>query len=323
MALFENSFDPVVNPVNATEKLILETDKYWDQKDPSPVAVPDKFSGRIMYHIYGTRGDDRTRSWELLHAISADPWGPWTELEPISAGIEGAGVAAPGGIYDQEDGRVHLFVQTEFLKLGGTIEHLTSDDGGWSFYHQGTVIRSIDGTDQAGIYDPQPFIVQEKGETKRYIVYTGMPKVAHGNVYLAESTGPSWDGPYETKRIITNEEIKDHHNQPGSANYEWGIEGGNIVVLPNGKFLFVGVCFLPEGLNQTRQRVFRAVADNIEGPYKSLGPLINPLKPGENGHPGIILDEKTLRLYYQRRDVGGPWRYAVKDIPLDELMNSG
>jgi hypothetical protein len=113
------------------QTLIKRRDNYWDQKDPSPVRVPDKYDPtKAMYHIYGTRGDDRTRVWEVFHAISKDPHGPWTELEPIQTGIRGAGVAAPGVVYDDADGRVHMFVQTEFLALDGTIEYLTSDDGG-------------------------------------------------------------------------------------------------------------------------------------------------------------------------------------------------
>ncbi len=294
---------------------ILKTDKYWDQKDPSPVAIPDKNNNKIVYHIYGTKGDDRTRQWEILHAISNSPGGPWTEVSTIDAVIKGKGVAAPGVIY--EDERVHMFLQTEFLSLDGTIEYLTSDDGGYSFYHQGTVIRSKKGTDQAGVYDPQPLIVQTPGKTKRYIVYTGMPKVSHGDVFLASSSA-GWHGPYETKKIISHEEIN-HHNQHNDLDYEWGLEGGNILLLPNGKFLFVGVSFLPTGERGTRQRVFTAIASKIEGPYKTLGPLIKPKKPGENGHPGIIIEDKTIRLFYQEREVGGPWRIKERNIDMNEI----
>lgn len=303
---------------------ILKTDKYWDQKDPSPVAIPDKYNNKIVYHIYGTKGDDRTRQWEILHAVSSSAHGPWTELSTIKADIKGSGVCAPGAIYDEEDKRVQMFVQTEFLSLGGTIEYLTSDDGGYSFYHQGPVLKSKSGTNQAGIYDPQPFIVKTPGKTDRYIVYTGMERVSHGDVFIAKSLRNGWHGPYETKKIISHEEIE-HHNQHNDLDYEWGLEGGNILFLPNGKFLFVGVSFLPTGERGTRQRVFMAVANNIDGPYKTLGPTINPKTPGENGHPGVIIENEKIRLYYQERKLGGPWRIKEKDLSMndiDKLINN-
>lgn len=298
-----------------TDPQILRTNAYWDQKDPSPIAIPDKSNNKIVYHIYGTKGDDRTKQWEILHAISNSPHGPWTEVSTINTGLKGEGVAAPGVIYEND--RVHMFLQTEFLSLGGTIEYLTSDDGGYNFYHQGTVLRSIKGTDQAGVYDPQPLIVKTLSKTERYIVYTGMPKVSHGDVFLAISKA-GWHGPYETKKIISHEEII-HHNQHNDFDYEWGLEGGNILLLPNGKFLFVGVSFLPTGDRGTRQRVFSAISDKIDGPYQTLGPLINPKKPGENGHPGVIIEDKTIRLYYQERKVGGPWRIRKRDIDTDDI----
>lgn len=298
---------------------ILKTNAYWDQKDPSPIAVPDAYNGNQIYHIYGTKGDDRTRKWEILHAVSPKPLGPWIELAPINLGIEGAGVAAPGVIYDEE--AVHMFVQTEFLSLNGTIEYFISKDGGYGFERVGTVLNSIPGTNEAGIYDPQPFIVSENGKKTKYIVYTGMPRVSHGDVYIAKSLTDSWEGPYSRKLIINHELVASHHNQHDDTDYEWGLEGGNIILLPNGKFLFVGVSFLPEGQRGTRQRVFGAVADKVDGPYTSLGPIIMPEKLGENGHPGILLENEIVRIYYQERELMGPWRIKEKDFNIKDLSN--
>ena len=60
---------------------------------------------------------------EINQDPAAELAGPWTEHEPISLAVKGSGVAAPGVTY--EDGVFHMFIQTEFMKSGGSAKCLT------------------------------------------------------------------------------------------------------------------------------------------------------------------------------------------------------
>jgi hypothetical protein len=292
---------------------LLISERFRDAKDPCPV-----FDGEV-WHLFGSGGNSRTETWQILHATAPGPEGPWTERDPVMLiGLKGDHVAAPGVVYD--GGRFHLFIQTEFFKLDGTVEYLTSTDGS-TFTREKTALRSLPGTDEAGIYDPHPAVI---GGVK-YLTYSGNRAVSRPDLYLARSLTNSWAGPWwRCGRILTHQEVS-HHNQPDDPTYEWGLEGSQLLELPSGEVLLNAVCFLPHLPHGRRQRVFLAVAEHVKGPYRTLGPLLEPSpqgwESGENGHATAIISGERLMVYYQARGpaAGDPWRYGRAVYSLDSL----
>ena len=272
-------------------------------KDPCLV-----FDGDV-WHIFGSGGDTTSEQWGIHHATSRSLTGPWVQHRIIHLPIEGSGVAAPGVIFSE--GSFHLFVQTEFMKEGGRIEYFTSPDG-FAWTHVSTPLLSVPGTEEAGIYDPHPAIVA--GE--KVLVYSAMPPIVgkpNPEVFLAVSSGPGWDGPWRrTGKILSHNDVAEHHNQPGHPDYEWGIEGPQLVELPDGRVLLNAVCFLPAGERGSRQRVFFAVAPSLREPFRSLGPFMQPRGQGENGHASATLVDDELVLCYQARPRAGTWRYGIR-----------
>ncbi len=296
--IFEKNVFPLFNP-RAQD----------DVKDPCPV-----FDGRL-WHMYGSGGTVTTETWEILHATSESLEGPWIEQPGITLPISGSGIAAPGVVY--ADGVFHMFVQTEFMKPHGRVEHAVSNDGfRWVVLNPALV--SIPGTEEHGIYDPHP---AEIGGRK-YIVYSAMPpfeRVPQPDVYLARSTSDTWFGPWERVGKILDHNDLPHHNRRDDPDYEWGIEGAQLVQLPSGKILLNATCFLPSGPRGQRQRVFFALADQVEGPYTTVGPILDPAQPGENGHSTVLVHNGELYLIYQSRieSTNHRWRYGVAKWSLN------
>ena len=233
-------------------------------------------------------------------------------------------MAAPGIIHDGT--LFHMFVQKDFLATGAGFEYLTSQDGK-VFTRVNTALEPIPQSEEAGLYDPHPSII--KGE--RYIAYSGTPRVvktgnrfiSQPNIYLAKSMTDSWAGPWERKgKILDHTDIAQHHNQTNHQDYEWGIEGPQLIEFKDGKVLLNATCFLPDVRFGLRQKVFFALADTPEGPYTTLGPVLT--KPmgewdsGENGHAAGVMINGMLNLFYQARsgadveDVPrNDWRYGI------------
>jgi len=322
-----------INPLRKVGPLYLQT-KYKDTKDPCPV-----FDGK-GWHIFASGGSIATETWKILHATASDIWGPWTEQEACELeGLTGDHVAAPGVVY--EDGLFHMFVQRDFLATEGGIEYLTSPDG-HIFTRQNTALDAISGTGEAGLYDPHPALVNDE----KFVVYSGTPRVqktdaffiSQPNIYLAKSTTNSWSGPWERMgKILDHTDIAWHHNQVDHPDYEWGIEGPQLVGLPNGKVLLNATSFLPEGVRGTRQRVFFALADNPEGPYRTFGPVLTQnleaWESGENGHAAAVRLDDKLYLFYQARPLthftnfadvqaNSSWRYGIAEFDLAQLENA-
>lgn len=313
-------------PTRIIGPLFTET-QFKDVKDPCIV-----FDG-IVWHIYGSGGDVRSEVWQILHATAPDIEGPWTEVEPvIMIGVRGDHVAAPSVYFDPTDRNFHMVVQTEFTSVGGHIEYLRSPDGN-TFTRINTALESLPETSEAGIYDPHQVVIGKE----KYVVYAGTPAIEGFNnqyiiqpdVHLAKCEcaegEPSWSGPWKRLGIILDHNHIDwHHNPRDHKEYEWGIEGPQIVTLPNGKFLLNATCFLSEGKFGTRQRVFFAIADDLMGPYESLGPVIDPKEypehewmSGENGHATAIVHDDKIYLFFQGRSqkqphaVDNDWRYGI------------
>jgi hypothetical protein len=142
--------------------------------------------------------------------------------------------------------------------------------------------------------------------------------VPQPDVYLARSTSNTWFGPWERIGKILDHNDLPHHNPREHPDYEWGIEGAQLVELPDGRVLLNATCFLPSGARGSRQRVFFAVADKVEGSYQTLGPVLDPSEPGENGHSTVIINDNELTLFYQSR-VGATnnrWRFGIAKCSL-------
>jgi len=291
---------------------ISAASRYLEVKDPCPVH-----DGR-QWHLYGS-GITGPNRFEILHATGPSLDGPWRLGNPVAlaAGLSGGCLAAPGVIV--EGSTHHMFLQTEYNVFDGSIEHLVSGDGGETFSHAGTALRSLARTEEAGIYDPHPAEIH--GE--RYLVYSAFSVVGEADLHLAHSRTGDWHGPWGRLGPILRHEDVEFHNQRGDDGYEWGLEGAQLLELPDGRVLLNAVCFLPEGSPGSRQRVFFGIAPDIRGPYALRGPLIPPgggEGSGENGHASAVIAGSSVVLFFQERDAGGGvWRYALTRIPLAEL----
>ena len=123
-------------------------DHYRDTKDPCPV-----FDG-VQWHVFGSGGSSLLEEWKLIHVTAPSIEGPWTKQDFLELqGVEGMHIAAPGVVF--EDGVFHMFVQRDFMALGGTVDHLVSSDG-HHFALYDTPLRSIPDSPEAGLYDPHP-----------------------------------------------------------------------------------------------------------------------------------------------------------------------
>ena len=274
-----------------------------DVKDPCPV-----FDG-IRWHMFGSGGTVTTESWKIFHAVAETLEGPWAEQAPIELPIYGSGIAAPGVIYAH--GVFHMFIQTEFMRPHGRIEHAVSNDG-FNWVVLNPVLSALPGTDEHGIYDPHPAEIAGQ----KYIVYSAMPPfdyVPQPDIFLAKSLSNNWFGPWERIGKILEHNDVPHHNRRDDPDYEWGIEGAQLVELPTGKILLNATCFLPSRRRGNRQRVFFALADTVEGPYVSVGPVLDPDQAGENGHSTVLVHDGEIILIYQSRidSTNHRWRYGV------------
>ncbi|MFN3844897.1 MAG: hypothetical protein ACK4RZ_03610 [Paracoccaceae bacterium] len=282
---------------------VLLPEGFDDVKDPCPV-----FDGE-RWHMFGSAGTVTTETWKIFHATAPTIDGPWTQHRQIDLSLDGSGVAAPGVVF--EDGVFHMFIQTEFMKPGGRCEHLVSNDG-FAWVALRSALHSIPESGEHGIYDPHPCVI---GENK-YLVYSGMAKFAQvpqPDVYLARSMSGTWFGPWDRLGKILDHDDVPHHNPRGHADYEWGIEGPQLVELQDGRVMLNATCFLPHGPRGTRQRVFFAIADDVRGPYGSVGPVLEPPETGENGHSTVLVAGDEIILCYQSRGVGtnNRWRYGI------------
>ena len=276
--------------------------RYPDVKDPSPV-----FYGK-RWHLFGT-GCGLPSGTEILHSTAPALSGPWhEEAPPVLRGVDHIRFPCAPGVV-AEGSRLHLFLQQEFNVLGGHIEHLVSNDGGVTFVGHRVALRADAQRGEAGIYDPD---AAEIGGG-RYLTYAAMSVVGQPDLYLARSRDGSWEGPWTRLGCILDHARVPCHNQVGTADYEWGLEGAQLLELPGGGVLLTAVCFLPERPPGHRQRLLLAVAEEPIGPYVVLGAAVQPSGPqhsGENGHGTAVLGRDGLiHLVYQERAGDGlPWR---------------
>ena len=290
-----------------------------------------------LWHIFGTGNRGPGSGWRVLHATAPDITGPWTEEAPSELkGLEGPSVAAPSVIFDTDDRLFHMAIQTDFTAVAGSIEYLVSADGA-TFTWMRTLLDPVTGSSEAGLYDPHFSVIRGK----KYLVYAGMPAVMTNDkpftpqpdIYLAESESGLWAGPWKrVDKILDHDHIEWHHNRREHPDYEWGIEGPQLIELPGNKILLNATCFVQEGPRGTRQRVFFAIAEDPSGPYISLGPVLSerdqPWESGENGHATGWIKDDRLYLFYQARSQEhpqpdmNPWRYGLAQFDVQDLSNA-
>ncbi|HEX8004785.1 MAG TPA: hypothetical protein VF519_19020 [Mycobacteriales bacterium] len=292
-------------PWTAPREVLPLVAPYGGLKDPCVVAHDG------AWHLFATGCKDGY-TYDLVHATAPHPAGPWTYAAPsVVAGHTGRDLCAPGVVSDGT--RLHLFLHESYNVPGGAITHLTSDDGGATFTARGTALRSHAGTSEAGVYDAHP------GEVggRKYLVYAGFSAVGEPDLHLARAD--DWHGPWERLGVVLGHDDVPCHNPRGCDAYEWGLEGGQLTELPDGRTLLLGVCFLPDGGQGARQRAFLALAGDAEGPYEVIGPAIDPAaygRTGENGHGCVVVDGGDVHLYFQHRDGEGlPWTLHVASVP--------
>lgn len=309
---------------------LFEPAGYLDAKDPCVV-----FDG-TAWHLFGSRGSIVEERWQLLHATAPSPDGPWTDREPLRlAGMAGDRIAAPGVVHDPATGRFHMFVHSDFLAAVSSVEHLVSEDGD-AFVRTDTVVRTEPLSDEAGIYDPHPAEIAGR----KYVVYSATAGIVGGSagafrpqpdLYLVESLSGTWDGPWERRGRILDQEALPHHNRRGDPHYEWGIEGPQLLELPGGIVLLNATCFLPGPRMGVRQRVFFAVSRSVTGPFATLGPVLPTegaadWESGENGHASAIVLGDELHLFYQGRDArhedhrNNRWRHGHAAFSVPDIV---
>jgi hypothetical protein len=196
---------------------------------------------------------------------------------------------------------------------------------------------------EAGLYDPHFSTI--KG--RKYLAYASMSTAAalpdrtmpliQPDVYLARSVTDRWSGYWKRQRmILQHEDIAWHHNHREHPDYEWGIEGPQILELPSGHILLNATCFIEEGRRGTRQRVFFALAKEPNGPYVSIGPVLPTTEPklpewenGENGHASAIVHDNRLYLFYQARSQkvvepkeANDWRYGIAVFEIPDILRA-
>lgn len=326
-----NTSFPMLKPVRKIGPL-FESSRFKDVKDPCIT-----FDG-TTWHIFGSGGDTIPEEWEILHATAPSIEGPWTEREPVSMrGVDGLHVAAPSVVYDPEDKLFHMAVQKDFMDVGGGLAYLVSADG-QVFTKMRTLMRPANEL-EAGLYDPQLCVIKDR----KYLVYSGVPELmAHDarpfvvpqpDIYLAKSTTDYWSGHWKRmKAILRHEDIAWHHNHREHPDYEWGIEGPELQELPDGKILLNATCFIEEGRRGTRQRVFFALANDVKGPYTTIGPVlptdgVGEWENGENGHASSWVIGDELYLFYQARSQkvvepkeANPWRYGIAVFKIADII---
>jgi hypothetical protein len=275
--------------------------RHPDVKDPCIV-----FDG-ARWHLFGT-GCGLTSGLEILHCTAHSVDGPWYEEPPsVLRGADHiADHAGPGVI--AEGTTLHMFLQQSFNRLGSAVEHLVSVDGGHTFWAVDMALPPVPGTREASLYDPDPAAF----DGEKYLTYAAFSTVGQPDLYLARSTSGTWDGPWDRLGCILHHEQVEYHNPLGSDDYEWGLEGPQLIQLPDGRALLTAVCFLADRPRGQRQRVLLAIADDVVGPYQLIGPVLEPCSTdgaGENGHGTAIVHGDELRVVYQERSgIGQPWR---------------
>jgi hypothetical protein len=303
-------------------------DGFFQVKDPTVVPLPDG-----TYAMYCTLDASYMKPGLIGRFSASSPGGPWQEEEPaVLEGITGPEVCAPSVVMEMKDGRplFKMYIQTSCFHEDGIIAVANSTDGIHFKAEPPAMTKEDVPAPVVGLYDVAVSDVVRGGEQYDCIVFSAYRSVGCGDVYIAlrEKGANHW----ETPQLALKQEDVPFHNKPGSANFEWGLEGVKVVQLADDAFLMIGVCFLDKSKAErgTRQRVFFAASGSPGGPFLPMSTPIDPTPysggTGENGHADIIDLGGKIGILYQERAGEGcdkPWhlRYAEadKDVLLKEI----
>ncbi len=323
-----DSSSPQYLPIDGSLRRDLNIFRLKDEnhKDAS-LAVSG--SNRIFL---STNVNPTQEGWQVLTAESKTIDGKWENRKRVRLnGVEGPRLCAPGVVYDEDDKLFHMFIQTECFDVGGKIFHLTSESG-ISFEYKDVALESVPGTSLAGIYDSEPaLIINDEGKKEYYMTFTGVEgyqegRAKGGAIYLAKSEN-RWEGPWTVfeSPLFNEDQIPEHLSTRNGG--EWVPEGGKIVQTGSHEFWFYGVCFT-KGEEGNRQRGFLAVADDIKGPWKSLGLLAPKGDKGETGHGTISIEKgkngsSHVTFLHQAREMNGPWHIESSEMDLGVKFGAG
>lgn len=299
----------------------------FEIKDPSIVPLPDK-----TYMMYATIFGPGIPKKDIIGRFhAAQPEGPWRQMESATVhGITGPEICAPQVLLGEENGAPlwTMYVQTSCFKPDGVIAVATSHNGIDFYAHPAPVLTRDDVQPQSviSLYDVSVSDISLAGTDYECMVFSGYRHIGCGDLYMSLRRKDCPGGPWDKPQLILAQEDMPFHNRPGSANFEWGLEGAKIVQLAEDSFLLAGVCFLDKNPDEhgTRQRVFFAAAKHPSGPFDlhtlPIEPTPYDIGTGENGHPDIILqDDRLIMLYQERAGDRKPWHLRYAEIPKNDI----
>lgn len=294
-------------------RLPAHLDRHYEIKDPSVVQIaPDQFM------MFASVGNSKEQTWKVGRFTASSIFGEWQEQEPtIFHDLSGPQLCAPAVLYEEQNGHPlwSMYIQTACFEENGVIALATSTDGHNFYGHsQPLVTRETTEITQnpvIGVYDVGVSTVTQGTEELLCMLYSGYRRVGCGDIYM--STKKKNDVAWSMGKCLISQEDVPFHNRPDYEHFEWGLEGAKLVQFSESCFLMIGVCFmpLPHQFLGTRQRVFFAASDVIDGPYRPIGMPFIPKydhTSGENGHPDIlVIDGKVEIIYQEREGEGKPW----------------
>jgi hypothetical protein len=128
-------------------------------------------------------------------------------------------------------------------------------------------------------------------------------------IFLARGEN-GWSGPFTPgdRPILTDADVPWHNSHdPANPLYEWGLEGAQLMAMPDGTYLLLAVAFekRPGQAYMPAQRLLFAAYDRDLRLLEVSNPIL-PLVPGwdEYGHGSMMLDAadpQRLRLLFQAR----------------------
>ncbi len=287
---------------------------YAEYKDPC-IAWYDR-----EWHLFATGILPNNRfHYQVVHGRRTQLGTHWSAVRPVAlARATGPSVCAPGVVSDGE--LVHLFIQQAYNVLGSSIMHFVSADGGLTFERRPDALQARADTGEAGLYDAHPATVAGSP----YLAYSATSVVGQSDIHLARAAGDDWNGPWERLGLLIGHADVPWHNQPGDADYEWGLEGAQLLELPDGRVLLTAVGFLAGHPRGHRQRVFLSLAEKPTGPYRFLGHLPRPASFGENGENGhatsVVTDGMLFIMFQARQDAEADWQLYATQVPLAALL---
>lgn len=326
----------------------------FEIKDPCVVPMPD--GSYIMYATIFGQGIPDEDVIGRFH--SNDLRGPWNQLESAHvSGLSGPGhhqpeVCAPQVLLSEENGQQlwTMYVQTSCFREDAYIAMAVSHNGrDFQALPTPAVSRhAITGAPVVALYDVSVSEIQWRGTRYECMVFSGyrqflsvakdpnFPRPApavtqsgSGDLYMSLRQKNAFDQAWSVPHLILKQEDIPFHNQPGSKNFEWGLEAGKIVQVDEDSFLLAGVCFLDKEISErgTRQRIFFASAISPLGPFLSQTLPIEPthnqtIGQGENGHPDVLdIGDRLCILYQERAGIGYPWHLRYAEISKRQVRD--